>query len=117
MQTQKFPKISLAAARCKRRIKPAGSSQSAGCQRCYAAKLRIWENRTSMGTVQKIERVYKFPADFIFIHTFALSEQRANSAALPYQQQLRLPTTSASALMTLWSIPSSYNHSTTTPVP
>ena len=32
-------------------------------------------------------------------------------------QQLRLPTTSASALMTLWSIPSSYNHSTTTPVP
>nr|DAN08752.1 MAG TPA: hypothetical protein [Caudoviricetes sp.] len=38
-------------------------------------------------------------------------------APLPWQRLLRLPSISVSALMALWSIPNSYHHSTTTPVP
>ena len=112
MQTQKFPKISLAAARVNAGLNQQEAAQALGVS---VATLQNYESGKTVpqwGTVQKIERVYKFPADFIF-----LSARRANSAALPWQQQLRLPTTSASALMTLWSIPNSYNHSTTTPVP
>ena len=115
MQTQKFPKISLAAARVNAGLNQQEAAKALGVS---VATLQNYESGKTVpqwGTVQKIERVYKFPADFIFLS--ALSERRANSAALPWQQQLRLPTTSASALMTLWSIPSSYNHSTTTPVP
>lgn len=66
MQTQKFPKISLAAARVNAGLNQQEAAQALGVS---VATLQNYESGKTVpqwGTVQKIERVYKFPADFIF---------------------------------------------------
>lgn len=66
MQTQKFPKISLAAARVNAGLNQQEAAKALGVS---VATLQNYESGKTVpqwGTVQKIERVYKFPADFIF---------------------------------------------------
>ena len=71
MQTQKFPKISLAAARVNAGLK----QEAAKALGVSVATLQNYESGKTVpqwGTVQKIERVYKFPADFIFLSAHSL---------------------------------------------
>ena len=65
MQMQKFPKITLAAARVN-----AGQQEAAKALGVSVATLQNYESGKTVpqwGTVQKIEAVYNFPADFIFL--------------------------------------------------
>lgn len=72
MQSQTFPKISLAAARVN-----AGLSQQEAAKKLgvSVATLQNYESGKTVpqwGTVQKIEKVYKFPADYIFLSKCSL---------------------------------------------
>jgi DNA-binding XRE family transcriptional regulator len=72
MQTQKFPKISLAAARVNAGLNQQEAAKALGVS---VATLQNYESGKTVpqwGTVQKIERVYKFPADFIFLSAHSL---------------------------------------------
>ena len=72
MQTQKFPKISLAAARVNAGLNQQEAAKALGGS---VATLQNYESGKTVpqwGTVQKIERVYKFPADFIFLSAHSL---------------------------------------------
>lgn len=72
MQTQKFPKISLAAARVNAGLSQQEAAQALGVS---VATLQNYESGKTVpqwGTVQKIENVYKFPVDFIFFSVHSL---------------------------------------------
>nr|DAN08713.1 MAG TPA: Helix-turn-helix XRE-family like protein [Caudoviricetes sp.] len=72
MQTQKFPKISLAAARVNAGLSQQEAAQALGVS---VATLQNYESGKTVpqwGTVQKIENVYKFPVDFIFFSAHSL---------------------------------------------
>ena len=72
MQTQKFPKISLAAARVNAGLSQQEAAQALGVS---VATLQNYESVKTVpqwGTVQKIENVYKVPADFIFFSAHSL---------------------------------------------
>ena len=72
MQTQKFPKISLAAARVNAGLNQQEAAKALGVS---VATLQNYESGKTVpqrGNVQKIERVYKFPADFIFLSAHSL---------------------------------------------
>lgn len=66
MQMQKFPKITLAAARVNAGLSQQEAAKALGVS---VATLQNYESGKTVpqwGTVQKIEAVYNFPADFIF---------------------------------------------------
>ena len=67
MQMQKFPKITLAAARVNAGLSQQDAAKALGVS---VATLQNYESGKTVpqwGTVQKIETVYNFPADFIFL--------------------------------------------------
>ena len=72
MQTQKFPKISLAAARVNAGLSQQEAAQALGVS---VATLQNYESGKTVpqwGTVQKIENVYNFPVDSIFFSAHSL---------------------------------------------
>ena len=80
MQTQKFPKISLAAARVNAGLNQQEAAKALGVS---VATLQNYESGKTVpqwGTVQKIERVYKFRAVFILLSAHSLY---ANDEQIP----------------------------------
>ena len=76
MQMQKFPKITLAAARVNAGLSQQEAAKALGVS---VATLQNYESGKTVpqwGTVQKIETVYNFPADFIFSDTHQASVLR-----------------------------------------
>lgn len=67
MPPQKFPKITLAAARVNAGLKQQEAAKALGIS---VATLQNYESGKTIpqwNTVQKIESVYHFPADYIFL--------------------------------------------------
>ena len=72
MQAQDFPKITLAAARVNAGMSQQEAAKALGIS---VATLQNYESGKTIpqwSTVQKIEDVYKFPADYIFLSRHSL---------------------------------------------